>query len=244
MTARFRSKNIADALGAMVGALTVLALVATPQAQSGRAQQTGQVPRAQTPPPAQPATPGQAKPATPAGTQNGKPSTPTPAPLVVPADYVIGPDDVLSIVYWREKDVSSDVTVRPDGKISLPLLNDVQAAGLTPAQLRDRLTEVSRQYLEDPNVTVVVHQINSRKVYITGEVAKPGTYPLTGPTTVLQLIALAGGIGTYANGTKIMIVRHENGQQVTYPFNYKDVASGKSLKRNIELKPGDTVIVP
>jgi polysaccharide export outer membrane protein len=241
MTARFHSKNIADALGAVVGALTVLALVATPQAQSGQAQR-GQAPPAQTPPaqtpPAQPATPGQAQPA---GKQNG---TPAPAPLVVPPDYIIGPDDVLSIVYWREKDVSSDVTVRPDGKISLPLMNDVQAAGLTPEQLRARLTEVSRQYLEDPNVTVVVHQINSRKVYITGEVAKPGTYPLTGPTTVLQLIALAGGIGTYADGRKIVIVRHENGRQVTYPFNYKAVATRKSLKDNIELKPGDTVIVP
>src|SRR5713101_6200003 len=96
----------------------------------------------------------------------------------VPADYVIGPEDVLSVVYWRDKDMTGDVSVRPDGKISLPLLNDVQAAGLTPAQLRDRLVEVSKQYFEDPSVTVVVKQMNSHKVFITGEVSKPGPYPL------------------------------------------------------------------
>src|SRR5512142_3394910 len=105
----------------------------------------------------------------------------------VPTDYVIGAEDVLAIVYWRDKDMSGDVAVRPDGKISLPLLNDIQAAGLTPTQLRDRLTDVSKKYLEDPGVTVVVKQMNSRRVFITGEVNKPGPYPLGGPTTVLQL---------------------------------------------------------
>jgi polysaccharide export outer membrane protein len=161
-----------------------------------------------------------------------------------PPDYVIGPDDVLSIVYWRDKDMTGDVTVRPDGKISLPLLHDIQAAGLTPDQLRGRLTEESRRYIEDPNVTVVVHQIHSRKVFITGEVGKPGTYPLTESTTVLQLIALAGGLRDYANGKRIVIVRTENGRPVSYPFNYKEVVSRKNLRQNIELKPGDTVIVP
>jgi len=161
-----------------------------------------------------------------------------------PPDYVIGADDVLAIMYWREKDLTTEVVVRPDGKISLPLLNDVQAAGLTPAQLRDRLTEEARRYVEDPNVTVVVHEIHSRNVYITGDIGHAGPYPLTGPMTVLQLIAVAGGLGTYADGKKIIIVRTENGRQVTYPFNYKDVVTRKSLKQNIELKPGDTVIVP
>ena len=134
--------------------------------------------------------------------------------------------------------------MRPDGKVSLPLLNDVQAAGLTPPQLRERLTELSQQYFEDPNVTIVIRQINSRKVFITGQVNKSGTYPLGGPTTVLQLIAMAGGIAEYAHGNKIVVMRTENGRQVSYPFNYDDVVARKNLRQNIDLKPGDTVIVP
>jgi polysaccharide export outer membrane protein len=187
------------------------------------------------------------------GQSNPTALAPAPVPATVPAapgavpippDYVIGADDVLSIVYWRDKDMTGEVTVRPDGKISLPLLNDIHAAGLTPTQLRDRLTEESRRYIEDPNVTVVVHQINSRKVFITGEVSKPGPYPLTEPTTVLQLIAVAGGLRDYADSKKIVVVRNENGRPVSYPFNYKDVVTRKNLRQNIELKPGDTVIVP
>jgi polysaccharide export outer membrane protein len=152
---------------------------------------------------------------------------------------------VLSIVFWREKDISGDVTVRADGKISLPLLNDVQAAGLTPGQLRDRLTEDSRKYFEDPNISVVVRQMNSRKVFITGEVAKPGAYLLTAYTTVIQLIAMAGGVRDYADTGNIIIVRTENGRQVSIPVNYKGMIARKStLVQNIELKPGDTIIVP
>ena len=188
-----------------------------------------------------------------ASAQAAAPPPPGPAPAAskaaaaattVPADYTIGPDDVLSIVYWRDKDMTGDVAVRPDGNISLPLLNDVSAAGLTPAQLRDRLTEASKKYFEDPSITVVVKQMNSRKVFITGEVAKPGPYPLTGPTTVLQLISIAGGLREYADGKKIIVIRTENGRPMAYPFNYKDVVSRKNLRQNIELKPGDTVIVP
>jgi len=180
------------------------------------------------------------KPAAPA-----KPNaTAAPAPVVTPPDYVIGPDDVLDVVFWRDKDMSAEVAVRPDGKISLPLLNDVQAAGLTPPQLRDRLTEEAHRYVEDPNLTVVVKQINSRKVFITGQVQKPGPYALSGPTTVLQLIAMSGGVLEYAHSKKIVVMRTENGRQVSYPFNYNDVISRKNLRQNIELKPGDTVIVP
>jgi polysaccharide export outer membrane protein len=183
--------------------------------------------------------------AAPTAKPNGAPPTPSaPAAVSVPPDYVIGPEDVLSIVYWRDKDMSADVVVRPDGMISLPLLDDIHAAGLTPIQLRDRLTMESRKYLENPTVSVVVHEIHSRKVFITGEVNNPGTYGLTGPTTVLQLIALAGGVGTYADSKNIVIVRHEDGGQVTYKFNYKDVVKRKNLKQNIQLKPGDTVIIP
>ena len=180
--------------------------------------------------------------------QPGGPAVPNTSTAIaaadLPAGFVIGPNDVLSIVFWRDKDMSTDAAVRPDGKISLPLLNDVQAAGLTPAQLRDSLVAESKKYIADPNVTVVVKQINSRRVFITGEIGKPGTYVLSGPTTVLQLIALAGGVRDYADVKKIQIIRTENGKPVSHLFNYKDVMQGKNLQQNIELKPGDTVIIP
>jgi polysaccharide export outer membrane protein len=164
--------------------------------------------------------------------------------VTTPPGYVIGPDDSLAIVFWREKELSSEVVVRPDGMISLPLLNDVRAEGLTPEQLRGALTAAAAKFVEEPTVTVVVKVINSRKVFITGQVAKPGTYPLGGPTTVLQLIALSGGVAEYADKSHIVVVRKEGGKDVSLPFNYGDVMRGKSLQQNIELKPGDTVIVP
>ena len=170
--------------------------------------------------------------------------TTVPAGVTPPPDYVIGPDDVLTVVFWREKELSSEVAVRPDGKITLPLMNDVQAAGLTPEQLRDELTKAAEKYVEGPTVTVVVKAINSRKVFVTGQVGKPGPYPLTGPTTILQLISMAGGLLEYADSKNILILRIENGKPVSYKFNYKDVSKGKNLKQNIELKPGDTIIVP
>lgn len=167
-----------------------------------------------------------------------------PAGAPVPADYVIGPEDVLTIVFWREKDLSSEVIVRPDGRISLPVLQDVSAAGLTPEQLRDSLTKTAERFVEDPNVTVVVKEINSRRVFITGQVAKPGPYNLTSPMTIVQLIALAGGLLEYADGKNIVIMRTENANPVSYRFNYKEVIERKNLKQNIPLKPGDTVMVP
>jgi polysaccharide biosynthesis/export protein len=196
---------------------------------------------------------GAAKPAQPAPApstpQSGKPAPTTP-PIVIPAgaplpaDYVIGPEDVLTIVFWREKDLSSEVIVRPDGRISLPVLQDVSAAGLTPEQLRDSLTKTAERFVEDPNVTVVVKEINSRRVFITGQVAKPGPYNLTSPMTIVQLIALAGGLLEYADGKNIVIMRTENASPVSYRFNYKEVIERKNLKQNIPLKPGDTVMVP
>jgi polysaccharide export outer membrane protein len=188
---------------------------------------------------------GGAKPDAKAQKPDAKLPQPVPAPPAPPPPgYVIGPDDVLQVLYWREKDVSSDVVVRPDGMISLPLLNDIAAAGLTPEQLRDRVNEAAKKYFEDPNVTIVVKQINSRRVFITGQVAKPGPYALTAPTTVLQLIAMAGGLSEFAKSKNIVVMRMENGKPVSYPFNYKDVANRRNLQQNIELKPGDTVIVP
>lgn len=163
---------------------------------------------------------------------------------VSPPGYVIGPADVLSIVFWREKEMSADVTVRPDGKISLPLINEIYAAGFTPEQLRDQVTKAAERYIDGPNATVVVREINSRKVFITGSVEKPGTFPLAGPMTVLQLIATAGGLKEYADKSKIVILRNENGQSVGFRFNYKEVVGQKRMSQNIDLKPGDTVIVP
>lgn len=181
----------------------------------------------------------------PAGSAVPSGAAPTvPAGIAPPPDYQIGPDDVLTIVIWREKDLSGDVHVRPDGRISLPLINDIQAAGLTPEQLRVKLTEATAKYIEQPTVTVVVKQINSRKVFITGQVSKPAPYPLMGPTTVMQLIAMAGGLLEYADDENISIVRNENGKATSFRFNYQDVVRRKNLRQNIELKPGDTIIVP
>lgn len=194
------------------------------------------------PTPAAPASPTPAKPAPAASA--AKPPVAVPPGVVVPADYVIGPEDILTIVFWREKDLSSDVVVRPDGRISLPVLQDVDAAGLTPQQLRESLTKTAERYVEDPNVTVVVKEINSRRVFITGQVAKPGPYNITSPMTVLQLIAFAGGLLEYADEENIVIMRVEKGEPVSYRFNYEEVSRRKNLKQNIALKPGDTVIVP
>ena len=167
-----------------------------------------------------------------------------PEGVAPPPGYVIGPEDSLSIVFWKEKDLSTDVTVRPDGKISIPLLNDVDAIGLTPDQLRVKVTESAGKFVTDPTVTIVVKAINSRKVFITGQVSKAGPYAIGAPTTVLQLIATAGGVAEYADVEHIVILRTENGKATSLPFNYKEVQRGKKLQQNIELKPGDTVVVP
>ena len=159
-------------------------------------------------------------------------------------DYVIGPDDILGVVFWELPNHGGDVIVRPDGKITLPLLNDVQAAGLTPEQLRESIVTGSAKFVRDPTVSVVVKQINSRRVYVTGRVAKPGTYSLTTPVTVLQLLALAGGVSDYAKKDRIVVMRTEDGRTVSHKFNYSDVIQGKKLEQNIQIKPGDTVIVP
>jgi polysaccharide biosynthesis/export protein len=167
-----------------------------------------------------------------------------PAGVPTPPDYVIGPEDVLTVVFWREKDLSADAAVRPDGMISLPLLNDVQASGLTPEELRVQLTEAAAKYVTDPTVTVVVKEIHSRKVFITGMVAKPGPYPLTAPTTVMQLLAMAGGVHEFADSKNISILRVHNGRQIAIRFNYRDVSRRRNLQQNIELLPGDTIVVP
>ncbi len=179
-----------------------------------------------------------------AGAQGSGQPPQAPAGVTPPPDYVIGPEDVLSVLFWREQDMSAEVAVRPDGMITLPLINDMAAAGLTPDQLREQIMEAAGKFVETPSVTVTVKAINSRKVFITGMVGKPGQYALTSPTTVLQLIAMAGGLHEFADAKKIVIMRAEGGKQTAMPFNYKDVLDRKNLNQNIELKPGDTVIVP
>jgi polysaccharide biosynthesis/export protein len=200
------------------------------------AQQTPQQAPVQTPPSVPPT--------------SGTPVAPAPAsvmthpvPMSVPGDYTIGPDDILSIVFWRDKEMSADVVVRPDGRVTLPLVNDVVAAGLTPEQLRDRIREEAAKYVEEPNVTVVVKQINSRKVFISGMVGRPGAYPLSGAITVLQILSLAG-VSEFADDKKILIMRTENGKSRALKFNLRELKKGKNLQQNIELKPGDTIVVP
>lgn len=159
------------------------------------------------------------------------------------ADYVIGPDDTLHVSVWKEPDLTATLPVRPDGKISLPLLNDVPAAGLTPMQLASSITEKLKKYIADPRVTVVVTAMNSRRIFVTGEVLHPGAMPLLPNMTVLQALSSAG-FTQFANVKGIYILRTENGRQVKLTFNYKDVVKGNHPEQNIMLKPGDTVVVP
>ncbi len=144
------------------------------------------------------------------------------------------------MLFWREMEMSGDVTVRPDGIITLPLLGDVRAVGLTTDQLKDVLQKNASKFLTDANVTVVVRQINSRKVFVTGQVGQSGAYPLIGRRTVLQAIALAGGLTEYAKSEDIQIIRGST----TFKFNYKEVQRGRSLEQNIQLQPDDTILVP
>jgi polysaccharide biosynthesis/export protein len=182
-------------------------------------------------------------------TQSGQPATtgkeasPPPAAGATPS-YVIQPGDILDIQVWKEQEVSKSVPVRPDGKISLPLVNDIQASGLTAGALTDDLTQRLKKFISDPQVTVMVTQINSQRFYVMGEVNRGGTYPLVPGMTVLQGLSGAGGFTAFANAKKIYILRDEGGKQVKYPFNYKDVVKGKSQDQNIALQPGDTIVVP
>lgn len=165
-------------------------------------------------------------------------------PATEESTYVIGPGDVLDINVWKEQEVSRTVPVRPDGKISLPLVNDVQAAGLTPMQLQAELTEGLKKFITGPQVTVIVKEINSRRVFVLGEVARPGAFPMFPNMTVLQALSTAGGFSQFAKLTAIYVLRSEGRRQVTYPFNYKDVVRGLRPEQNISLKPGDTIVVP
>jgi polysaccharide export outer membrane protein len=170
---------------------------------------------------------------------------PAQIPSKTPETFVIGLEDVLSVVVWREPELSvKEVVVRPDGKVSLPLVNDIQAAGMTPRELQDAVAEKLKEFVAAPNVTVTVVRIMSKTVSLVGEVAKPGVYALGSPMTVLDLLARSGGFREMAKTKKIKIVRKDADRTTQFDFNYREVAEGKRLDQNILLKNGDVVIVP
>lgn len=171
-----------------------------------------------------------------------KPPAAAAAPAVTDQEYRIGPQDVLQIDVWKEPEITRTIPVRPDGKISLPLLHDVQAAGLTAMQLAVNIRDGLTKYLNNPQVTVTVTQINSRRVFVTGEVAKAGALPLLPGMTVLQALASSGGFTQFAKEKGIYILRTENGKQVKLPYNYKDVLKG--TKEDVPLQAADVIVVP
>jgi polysaccharide export outer membrane protein len=156
---------------------------------------------------------------------------------------VIGPEDVLHVAVWKENDLTATLPVRPDGKISLPLLNDVQAAGLTPMQLADSLTDKLKKYVASPRVTVVVTSINSKRIFLVGEVGHTGATPMLPNMTVLQALSSAG-MTQFANTKKIYVMRVQNGKQIKMPVNYRKLVKGEMMEQNYLLQPGDTIVVP
>jgi len=181
--------------------------------------------------------------ARPAGQAPTAPAAPSAAAL--PTDYVIGVEDLLGIVFWREQDkaLTTDVVVRPDGKISVPMLNDISAAGLTPEKLAASVQEAAGKYIRDASATVIVREIRSRKVFVIGEVTKPGTFQLGGGMNVLQALAEAGGFTENAKRGDVVVVRKEAGREQRFKFDYNDVVKGKKPEQNILLLPGDTILV-
>jgi polysaccharide export outer membrane protein len=174
-------------------------------------------------------------------------SKPSRVPATNPHDdgFIIGNGDKLDISVWKQPDLSRSLPVRSDGKISLPLIGEVQAAGQTPLKLEEEIAAKLRPFLAEPEVAVIVEQINSEKFNILGRVAKPGSYPLQNPTTVLDAIAMAGGCRDFAKQKDIYVLRsHPDGSQTRLPFNYREVIKGKNTAQNIALEPRDTVIVP
>ncbi len=167
-----------------------------------------------------------------------------PVPATTDPDYVIGPQDGLFINVWKEPEVSENTVVRNDGKISMPLLNDVEASGKTPMQLATVLEGKLKQYLSDPRVTVVVTRIDSKRIFLMGEIGHIGSIEMLPNMTALQAVAMGGGFSKFAHLKKIYILRNVDGKQVKIPFNYKAVVNGQMPEQNILLKPGDTIVVP
>ena len=170
------------------------------------------------------------------------PAAPANAAAAAP-DYVIGPLDVINVNVWNEANLTATLPVRPDGKISLPLLGDVEAAGMTPSQLADSLKEKLKKYVADPRVVVVVTAINSKRIYLLGEVSHSGAMPMLPGMTVLQALSTAG-IGQFAHTKKIYVLRTQNGKQEKLPVNYPKLVKGEGMEQNYALQPGDTIVVP
>jgi polysaccharide export outer membrane protein len=168
----------------------------------------------------------------------------TQTPAGTPQEYLVGESDVLHVNVWKEPEVTQTVVVRTDGYISLPLINEIKVSGMTPVQIQSLIAYKLQAYLTNPQVTVTVTDIRSKRAFITGEVARPGGYSLNTETTVLQLIAQAGGLTAFAKRGNITILRFENGKQQRLPFHYKEVVEGKNADQNVALRPGDTVVVP
>jgi polysaccharide export outer membrane protein len=167
------------------------------------------------------------------------------AEVVADSDqYVIGSEDVLYIHVWKEESVTRTIPVRMDGKISLPLIQEIKAAGLTPLQLKEVLATRFKEFIENPIVSVTVMEANSCKVYVMGQVRNPGVYRLRSETAIVQIIPLAGGFTDWANQKKILIIRKEDGKEKRIKVNYKKIMDGKDLSSNIILKAGDTIIIP
>ncbi len=169
---------------------------------------------------------------------------PAPKVEILPADYVVGPEDVIGVLVWREPDLSMDVTVRPDGHITLPLVNDVLVNGRTPGQVRDDLTQLFRAFVKEPSVTIIVREVKSRTVSITGQVVRPGTYPLLAPMRALELIARAGGLKPQADEKHLSVLRTDKGARLALPINYAEVSRGVRVWQDVVLRPGDTLVVP
>ena len=159
-------------------------------------------------------------------------------------DYIIGNGDILEIVTWKEEDFTTDVMVRLDGKITFPLLDDIQASGRTTVQVKEEIEKGLKQFIEDPIVTVILKNPVSRKFYILGEVVKTGEYPLIKDLTVLQAFALAGGFTEWASKKEIILLRQEKGGKKIIRINYKDIVKGEELSQDVMLRPNDTIIVP
>ena len=161
-----------------------------------------------------------------------------------PNGYVIGEQDSLMITVWKEKDISGNVVVRPDGKITVPLVGEINVVGMTPVQLQNLLSEKLKPFVTVPQVSVAVTEIRSRKVYLIGHAVHDGPFVINSATTVLQIIAQAGGLRDFAKRKKIYILRQQGNDQVRFAFNYDDVIKGKNTNQNILLRPGDTIVVP
>jgi polysaccharide export outer membrane protein len=170
------------------------------------------------------------------------PAVPSPLTAEERLTYTIGVEDELQIAVWREPELSAVVVVRPDGMITVPLVNDIKAAGLKTEELQNLLVEKLKGFVNEPQVTVIVRAIKSRKVHLVGEVGHQGTYPLNGDMTALELLAEAGGLGPFAKADSIYILREQNGKRIRIPFHYKKAVAGKS--ENVPLQPGDVVVVP